>query len=68
MKDKQLTTIAIERKRNDLTQKELAEIIKVSKNSIVNIEKKHNWPCLLTALKIAHHFNLKIEDFKEWQL
>lgn len=49
-----------------MTQEELADKLKVTRQTIISIEKGHYTPSLPLAFKIASLFSLKIEDiFKE---
>ena len=51
------------RKRQGLTQAQLAEVIGVSRQTINAIEKEKFDPSLPTAFKMSQLFNLPIEAF-----
>lgn len=56
------------REEYSLTQDELAEKLKVSRQTIISLEKSKYNPSILLAFKISKVFNCKIEDvfiFKE---
>ena len=55
-------TLKTERIRNEMTQVQLAEIVKVSRQTIISIESGRYIPSVLLALKIAKKFNLYVED------
>lgn len=55
-------TIRIERAIKNITQAELAELIKVSRQTINAIESNKYVPSAVLALKIAKVFEKKIED------
>jgi len=50
------------RAMHDLTQEDLAEKLQVTRQTILAIEKEKYDPSLDLAFKIAHIFNVKIED------
>lgn len=50
------------RARNNLTQKDLAKKVDVSRQTILAIEKERYNPSLILAFKIAKLFNCNIED------
>lgn len=50
------------RVRNGYTQEKLAEILNLSRVSIVNIEKGRQKPSIYLFYKIAYHFNISIAD------
>lgn len=50
------------RKGQKVTQEELAEILGVTRQTIIAIEKGNYAPSIILALKIAHHFNVPVED------
>ncbi len=50
------------RARYDLTQKELAEEVDVTRQTIISIEKERYEPSLTLAFKLATYFDVKIED------
>lgn len=54
--------IKIYRAIENITQKELADELGVSRQTIVAIENNKNDPSLELAFKIAYKFDMKIED------
>ncbi len=50
------------RKKRGTTQEELAEILKVSRQTISSLENGRYNPSIILAFKIAKYFNKKIED------
>jgi putative transcriptional regulator len=54
--------LKVYRAKNDLTQKELAESVDVSRQTIISIEKERYEPSLSLAFKLANYFDVKIED------
>ena len=55
-------TLKTERTRNEMTQIQLADLVKVSRQTIISIESGRYLPSVLLALKIAKVFNLHVED------
>ena len=60
------------REHNSLTQEQLANLVSVSRQSIISIEKGHYVPTTILALKIAAVLKLEIESIfflekKDWQ-
>ncbi len=55
-------TLRIERAKKRISQKELADAVKVSQQSIYLIENGLMMPKLTMAYKIAVFFNLKVEE------
>lgn len=49
------------RLEKNITQEQLADILKVSRQTIVAIEKGNYTPSLLLAMQIAQYFQLAIE-------
>jgi putative transcriptional regulator len=49
-----------ERKRRGLTQKEVADLIEISRESYSQIERGERDPGLNTAVKIADYFNINV--------
>ncbi|MDZ4671073.1 MAG: helix-turn-helix transcriptional regulator [Phototrophicales bacterium] len=47
---------------NEMTQQELADKVRVSRQTIVAIEKGNYSPSLELAFKIAHAFNVPLES------
>ena len=50
------------RNQKSITQEELAEKLRVSRQTIIAIEKGNYTPSVLLALKIAKFFKLPVED------
>lgn len=50
------------RKQRNEKQEELANIVGVSRQTIISIEKGKYNPSILLAFKIANHFNKTIEE------
>lgn len=50
------------RKQNKITQEQLANSLKVTRQTINAIENEKYFPTLLLAFKIAKFFNKKIEE------
>ncbi|AZJ24800.1 transcriptional regulator (plasmid) [Bacillus wiedmannii bv. thuringiensis] len=50
------------RVQHEITQFQMAKDLQVTRQTIVAIENNHYNPSLELALKIAHYFNLKMED------
>jgi len=57
MKENVLNNIKEYRQRANLTQEELAQKVKVSRQSIISIEKGHYIPSLPLALRFSKLFN-----------
>lgn len=55
-------TLRIERAKKRISQKQLADAINVSRQSIYLIENGLMTPKLTMACRIARFFNLKVED------
>ena len=58
-------TIKVERAKKSMTQKELAEALAVSRQTIIAIETGRFVPSTILALKIAGYFNVSIHDIFE---
>lgn len=56
------TRIQALRKKNKITQVELAAAVGVSRQTIISIESEKYTASLMLAYKIASYFHLKIED------
>lgn len=56
------TKIAELRKENKISQEELAKAMKVSRQTIISIEKEKYTASLLLAYKISKFFNKSIEE------
>jgi putative transcriptional regulator len=59
------------RQQNGYSQEQLAELVQVSRQTIISIEKCHYFPTTILALKISEKLNQKIEDIfilekKDW--
>jgi len=50
------------RVQHEITQIQMAKDLQVTRQTIVAIENNHYNPSLELALKIAHYFNLRVED------
>lgn len=50
------------RKERGIKQEELADILKVSRQTISSLENGRYNPSIILAFKIAKYFNKKIED------
>jgi len=55
-------TIKVERAKKDMTQEKLAELVKVSRQTINSIEKKRYVPSTVLALKIARVFDTTVNQ------
>lgn len=58
-------TIRLERARNDMTQAELAEKVKVARQTIIAIEAGRFVPSTMLAFKIAKMLNCKVDEIFE---
>lgn len=54
--------IKVERAEKEITQQQLAEAVRVSRQTIVAIEKNRFLPSTLLALKIARYFSKPVES------
>ena len=54
--------LKVERTKKGMTQVELADLVKVSRQTIISIESGRYIPSVLLALKIAKVFELYAED------
>lgn len=50
------------RKKNGITQEQLANALEVSRQTVSSLEKGRYNPSIILAFKIAKFFDLKIED------
>jgi len=50
------------RKDSGLSQEELANILEVSRQTIISLEKGKYNPSIMLAFRIARHFGKQIED------
>lgn len=55
-------TLKNERIRKEMTQVQLADLVKVSRQTIISIESGRYIPSVLLALKISKVFNLYVDD------
>ncbi|PZD77031.1 helix-turn-helix transcriptional regulator [Mesonia sp. K7] len=55
-------SIKVERAKNNMTQADLAEKIKVSRQTINAMELGKYVPSTVLALRIAHIFNVEVSD------
>ena len=55
-------SLKTERLKHEMTQAQLAELVKVSRQTIISIETGRYIPSVLFALKIAKTLNLYVED------
>lgn len=55
-------TLRVERAKLDISQKELAEKVKVSRQTIHSIERDKKKPSVELALKIAKIFKVSVDD------
>lgn len=62
------TNIRIERARFNISQKELAEHVQVSRQTIHAIETRSWHPSVYIAIKIAKFFGVPVENFEEFNL
>lgn len=58
-------SIKVERARQNLTQAQLAEQVKVARQTIIAIEYNKFAPSVILAFKIANALHCKIEDIFE---
>jgi len=54
-----------ERIKKELTQVQLAEIVNVSRQTIISIETNRYVPSVLLSLKVANALNIKVENLFE---
>lgn len=50
------------RKQRDITQEDLAEILDVSRQTIISLEKGRYNPSITLAFKISRYFKIPIEE------
>ena len=62
MKEKVVNNLLKFRRKNKLTQEELADGIGVTRQTIIAIEKGNYTPSVLLALKISKLFKTKVEN------
>ena len=54
--------VKVERAKRNITQAELADALGVSRQTINSMELIKFVPSTVLALRIAHYFNVKVED------
>ena len=54
--------IKVLRAERDMTQESLAQLVGVTRNTIISIEKGKYFPSLLIGYRIAHVFGVGIDD------
>jgi putative transcriptional regulator len=59
--------LKVYRAMHDLTQEDLADILKVTRQTIIAIEKGKYAPSLDLAFRIAGFFDVKIEDVFQYK-
>ena len=55
-------SIKVERAKNNITQEELAGVIKVSRQTINSIEKNKYVPSTVLALRLSEYFNVTVNE------
>ena len=50
-----------------ITQQQLADATGISVRTIISIEKGHQFPTLLSAMRIAHYFSLSVDQLCEYK-
>lgn len=55
------------RKKKNLSQEELARSLKVSRQTIISIEKGKYIPSLVLAFRLSHFFEVKIEEIIKYR-
>ena len=55
------------RKSAGITQQQLADATGISVRTIISIEKGHRLPTLLSAMRIAHYFDLTVDQLFEYK-
>ena len=51
-----------------ITQQQLADATGISVRTIISIEKGHQLPSLLSAMRIANYFSLSVEQLFEYKI
>ena len=54
--------VSAARKAKKLTQAELAELVSVTRQTVISIEKENYTPSVLLALKLAQALSKKVEE------
>jgi len=62
MKETIISAVQQYRTKNKIRQEDLARAVGVTRQTIIAIEKGNYTPSVLLALKIAKHFNTKVEN------
>lgn len=60
-------TVCVLRKKREWSQQQLADVIGVSRQTIVAIEKGNYAPSIILAMKIAHAFDCCVEDIFSYE-
>lgn len=55
-------TLKVQRALKDISQDDLAKAVGVSRQSIHSIERNKYVPSTLLALRLAHYFQVNVED------
>jgi putative transcriptional regulator len=55
------------RAKHDLTQDKLAELLNVSRQTIISLEKERYNPSIILAFELARIFNCRIEEIFIYQ-
>lgn len=55
-------TVQQHRKAKGVTQERLAEVVDVTRQTIIAVEKGNYTPSVLLALKIANYFNVDVAE------
>ena len=50
-----------------ITQQQLADATGISVRTIISIEKGHRLPTVLSAMRIAHYFDLTVDQLCEYK-
>lgn len=56
------------RKGKGSTQEDLAEAVGVTRQTIISIEKGNYVPSVMLAIKIAHYFNVDVEEIFTYEV
>ena len=59
--------ITTKRKKLSMTQQSLADATGISVRTIISIEKGHQLPSLLSAMRIANYFSLTVDQLFEYK-
>jgi putative transcriptional regulator len=57
-----LNSVYTLRTKKGLTQEELAQVLDITRQTVISIEKGNYTPSVLLALKIASLFNVPVEE------